>query len=312
MGAGINLTSSGNLNEALGYFRSALLVSDNEFNANVTLGCLARCLHETGDFTSALSIHQTVLAYYTSIQYSNGRSEACNNIALTLISLDEYAEALRYTEEDLKLCTSRGDKVGETEARRLVGSIQMSLKMLDKAEATLRTVVEQAEALGRPVEIAHAYSTLGRTLLEQEKDGVALPFFERAVAIYNKHCMYGEMAKALSGLVQVYKSQENWKLADETLVKQIQILRDRGYNSHCCVANANLAMLRLEGVNPRSALGPLQECTQIALQCKNINSDCIRVAKAAIKLATEVLTDPSWVGVSQLNELKVELEKDLD
>lgn len=291
MAAGLQLTYAGNLNQALEFFRSALELSSSEFNKHVTRACIGRCLNETGNSTEALNLHLTVLEYYTSIHHAAGVSEACNNIALTLMRLGRHTEALRYAARDLALCQSRKDSAGEIEALRLIGSIQESSGDLQLAEATHSEVLSRAEETQDELVIALACASLGRTLQSGRNDLASQPLFERSVDIYGRHHMYGEQAKALSGLVQVYKTQGQVEKADMTLQKQVEIFKERGYESQCCVAYANLAALRLEGTAPKSALEPLENCVQRALALKNQNSDCFRAAQTVLLAARRVLVD---------------------
>jgi signal transduction histidine kinase len=182
------------------------------------------------DFKTSLSLCTEALRLASGDAEAEGRTRAV--LALVHWSLGNYPEALRSSDEAIRLLGRPGDEISKAFAYAVKGGIQLAVGELDQALASHQRSIEVLqsapdEVVGR----ARALSGLGLTYLAQKRDEEALAALLEALALARRVNNRAATARALHDVGEAFEALGNDEQAQTFHEEALQIRQQEGYES---------------------------------------------------------------------------------
>jgi len=223
---------------------------------------LALCICEQGNFREAIEILEGVPAG-KSVSIET-RARVLNQKGFCLSRSGNFAKA----KECLDAATSLAI---ESKSREILSEVQINRSTLffflakyDEVETCGRLALEIGEELKLPLVRASACASIGKSLMYRDRQADAIPWFERALVLYQEEGAsgYADIMRGELGCCH-FALQENDR-AFEYFNRALQASRESAAFASLHIDLANMGCLLLRRREVAAAISHFQEALQIA------------------------------------------------
>jgi tetratricopeptide (TPR) repeat protein len=224
----------GRIREAVTYYREALSywerMGAKARGLRTTLRNLASSLHQIGEYEEARRALQR-LSHLMEGDAQPDR-ESMRSMRLSLARIEEatgnpleaekhYQELMKDAGEEPALLASVLDGLGD---------VQLKLGRFAEAEKSYREAMRLWEEIGSTIRVAASANRLGDRWLNERQHRKALPYLERALAIFEQAGVTGpQLVSTMNNIAQAHRFGGDRKAASERLERALAVaIRDLG------------------------------------------------------------------------------------
>ncbi|MEO6583680.1 MAG: tetratricopeptide repeat protein [Ferruginibacter sp.] len=181
--AGLYYKKTGNVKEALPFFKQAIVASEKIGNKTATAGQalnLGNTYLDLGNYKSALQFHLKALQLFEELGNKKGQSFCYQGIANSFAELNQFEQALVYSKKAIILKTELNDRRGLGTAQSGLGHIYLGLKNYDRALMHFTTALSIGQELNLVTEQAAMNFNIGKTYAAKKDVKNAVEFFKQS------------------------------------------------------------------------------------------------------------------------------------
>jgi tetratricopeptide (TPR) repeat protein len=234
---------------------------------------LALCLCSQGDFAGSVALLE--IAPITADVSIETRVRILNQKAFALSRSGNFRAAKSTLDSayDLACQSALPSLVAEVEINRC--TLAFYLARYDEVEVHARVALEIGERENLPLTEASACSGVGKSAMYRERQADAIPWFERALTIYEREgaTAYADIMRSELGCCHLALGQDD--TASGYFTRALKASRDAGALASVHIDLANMGWLHLKRGEFAAAISHFQEALQIAREL----GDSISVSK---------------------------------
>ncbi|MEO5984769.1 MAG: tetratricopeptide repeat protein, partial [Ferruginibacter sp.] len=207
--AGLYYKKTGNVKEALPYFKQAIVASEKIGNKTATAGQalnLGNTYLDLGNYKSALRFHLKALQLFEEVGNKKGQSFCYQGIANSFAEIKQFEQALVYANKAIKLKTELNDRRGLGTAQSGLGDIYSGLKNYDRALIHYTTALSIGQELNLVTEQAAMNFNIGKTYAAKKDVKNAVDFLNQSK---NQAKQVGDSATSSAVDVELIALQQN-------------------------------------------------------------------------------------------------------
>jgi tetratricopeptide (TPR) repeat protein len=234
---------------------------------------LALCLCYQGDFAGSVALLE--IAPITANVSTETRIRILNQKAFALSRGGNFGAAKNALASayDLACQSTLPSLIGEVEINRC--TLSFYLARYDEVEAHARAALKIGEEENLPLIEASACAGVGKSAMYRERQADAIPWFERALAIYEREgaTAYADIMRSELGCCHLALGQDD--TASGYFTRALKASRDARAMASLHIDLANMGYLHLQRGECAAAISHFQEALQIAREL----GDSISVSK---------------------------------
>ena len=207
--AGLYYKKTGNVKEALPYFKLAILASEKVGNKTATAGQalnLGNTYLDLGNYKSALQFHLKALQLFEEVGNKKGQSFCYQGIANSFAEIKQFEQALVYAKKAIKLKSELNDRRGLGTAQSGLGDIYSGLKNYDRALIHFTTALSIGQELNLVTEQAAMNFNIGKIYAAKKDVKNATEFFNQSKILAKQ---IGDSATSSAVDVELIALQKN-------------------------------------------------------------------------------------------------------
>lgn len=217
-------------NKALEYAFDALELSkelDWE-NGMVTASNLIAIIYDTNsDFEKAIDYYRKSIAY-AGRETSNEKAVSLMNLGITYLKISEDNEAKNCFDEALDIFIENGDKEGEANILKLMGSLEMRNTNYGKALTYYFDALKISEEINDTTYIAGLHQDIGDVYEIQSELDKALEYYNKALQLSLEYGRPLGIAYSYKGLASIYESKNDYEKSTEYYHEALEIFENTG------------------------------------------------------------------------------------
>jgi tetratricopeptide (TPR) repeat protein len=223
---------------------------------------LARCLSYQGDFAKSVAVLEA--ASFSDDVCIETRAQVLNQKAFGLSRSGKLFEAKETLHQAKELANAAGSPalLGEIEINR--STLFFFLAKYDEVETCARAALQIAVEKNLPMIEASACAGMAKSHMYRERQADAIPWFERALTIYEKEgvSFYADIMRSELGCCHFALHEDD--KAFEYFTHALQVSREAGALASLHIDLANMGCLHLRRGEFAAAISHFQEALQIA------------------------------------------------
>lgn len=222
---------------------------------------LSKCLCYQGDFARAITLLEAVpLNEEVAVETL---TRALNQKAFALSRSGNFLAAKGALYQALGLAATAGSPALQAEIEINRSTLFFYLGKYDEVEACARVALEIGEAENRPMIQASACASMGKSHMYRDRQAEAIPWFGRALTIYEKegHTAYADIMRSELGCCHFALHDDD--KASEYFTHALKVSREAGALASLHIDLANMGALHLRRGEYAAAISHFQEALQI-------------------------------------------------
>jgi tetratricopeptide (TPR) repeat protein len=268
----------GNIEKAVSICRTGIAEAksrNNEVQVFRLRVLLSQCHWAKGEYEEALLLTQSSAQDSVDKADPRAKVQLLNQRGFMFTQLGRFAEARVTLEEALRLA-------GAFDLLEVVGQIEISRATLffclcdyESVEACGRSALAIAEKVQSTDIEASACAAMGKSAMYCNRQADAIPWFERALALYEKEdaSAYADIMRSEMGCCHFALGRDD--KASAYFIRALQASREAGAQASLHIDLANMGCLHLRRGEYAAAISHFQEALQIARKL----GDSISVSK---------------------------------
>jgi HTH-type transcriptional regulator, quorum sensing regulator NprR len=173
-------------------------------------------------YKKAIEHTQDAIAIFKSLNYVKASYECKVNLAIIKGEEDKSEEALSLLEECMDGFSKHGTKLDLANVHTEMGRLLLKEGRLADAENHCNEALSLMEPGLR--ETAYVYRTISKIKLALEDFETALEYAEKAIEMFKKHDMIGQLTKTYALLGEIHKNRGDFLAATESLQKMQDVV----------------------------------------------------------------------------------------
>jgi CHAT domain-containing protein/lipopolysaccharide biosynthesis regulator YciM len=216
----------GDYQRAIAFHQQLLTIAreiGDRHGESVSLGNLGSAYDSLGDYQRAIAFHQQTIAIAREIGDRHTEAAALENLGSAYDSLEDYQQAIDFHQQSLTIVREIGDRQGESvslgnlgNAYSSLGDDQQAIDFFQQFLAIAREINDRRSEGAVLGNLGSAYGSLGDT----QK---AIDFFQQSLAVTREIGDRQGEANSLRNLGVAYLNQEQNILAEDSLLKSVDI-----------------------------------------------------------------------------------------
>jgi len=223
---------------------------------------LSQCLCYLGDFAKAVAVFET--APITEGPSVETRARVLNQKAIGHSRSGKFAQAKEALDAAVPLVMASGSRelLAEIEINR--STLFFYLAKYEDVETSARAALEIGVEQNVPMIEACACAAMGKSHMYRERQAEAIPWFDRALTLYEKEgaSFYADIMRSELGCCH-FSLHEDGK-AFEYFTRALRVSRESGALASLHIDLANMGCLHLRRGECAAAISHFQEALQIA------------------------------------------------
>jgi tetratricopeptide (TPR) repeat protein len=187
-----------------------------------TYNGLGHANKELKNYKKAIEHTQDAIAIFKSLNYVKASYECKVNLAIIKGEEDKTEEALSLLEECMEGFSKHGTKLDLANVHTEMGRLLLKEGRLADAENHCNEALSLMEPELR--ETAYVYRTISKIKLAQGDFETALEYAEKAIDMFKKHDMIGQLTKSYALLGEIHKNRGDFLAATESLQKMQDVV----------------------------------------------------------------------------------------
>jgi len=216
----------GEYKKSLDYYTKAIQLGEkvgDESGLAITYNNISSTYANIGQYDMAIKMAKKSVAMGEKLGHK-ALSSFYSSLGNRYYTIGDYESALSNFEKALALDKKSGEKSKIAQRLGSIGTAYMGLKKRNLAEQKLKESVRIAEEMGSVLDIAAGSHNLGMIAKDRKKSYEAKAYFEKALAIYQKHGIERESAADLMILGQLYNERFDDSYKGEQYLKKAEVI----------------------------------------------------------------------------------------
>ncbi len=172
-----------------------------------------------GQHADAMKHLVNALITYQHLGDHQGLGTVYNNLGLVYKDQQQYPAALGCFDKAARHFVTTGNALHQLRALSNTGDTYLLMGNLRKAETIFKETLRRSQALGRPYDIAEAFSSLGALAAAKKDPAAALQYFQQSVQTRSALEDHEGLAKCYYQMGKLYLEQHQYDRAERHLLR---------------------------------------------------------------------------------------------